>query len=208
MKHYPPAVKIRMNTDRTGPDFQDKGPCWIWIGAKVSRYAQMRLSSNKTGRVHIVSWELVNGPVPEGLELDHLCRNRYCCNPKHLEPVTHAENMARAFTDYKHVTHCKHGHEYTPDNTAHFTPRGCNKPRRVCRACARVTSLAAWRKKHGKGVAYKVNLERWEKSVVMEITCGNCQSPIFLNEEDLESGEAKCGRCSQGHDLTKYEDLE
>lgn len=59
---------------------------------------------------HRVAFELHNGPIPEGLEIDHLCGNRSCVNVAHLEAVTHAENMRRAF---QRRTHCKHGHEYT-----------------------------------------------------------------------------------------------
>lgn len=85
---------------------------------------------------HRLEWEKINGPVPEGLELDHLCRNRWCVNPDHLEPVTHQENIRRGSqrkwnTD---VTHCKHGHPFDEENTRHRPDGG-----RTCRTCHRLS---------------------------------------------------------------------
>lgn len=68
--------------------------CLLWLGSVASGYGQIRVN----GRIvlaHIVSFELQNGPVPVGLELDHLCHTKLCMNPNHLEPVTHQENMLR-----------------------------------------------------------------------------------------------------------------
>jgi hypothetical protein len=85
---------------------------------------------------HRVVYEALVGPVPEGLELDHTCDNPPCCNPGHLEPVTHAENMRRGKRNGAVVnrakTHCKHGHEFTPANTYTQTKGG-----RGCRECHR-----------------------------------------------------------------------
>lgn len=69
--------------------------CWLFLG-KLDRggYARIR-DGTKYKFVHKFMWEMRNGPTPVGLELDHLCRNRHCCNPAHLEPVTHSENMRR-----------------------------------------------------------------------------------------------------------------
>lgn len=84
-----------------GPDLwtvEERGydtPCWIWKG-RTDRLGYGRIRYEKRTRlVHDVSWEIANGAVPDGLELDHLCRNTSCVNPSHLEPVTHAENMRR-----------------------------------------------------------------------------------------------------------------
>jgi len=68
--------------------------CWVWTGRKVRGYGHIGEGA-KRKRVHRWYWEQLNGPVPEGLELDHLCGNKLCVNPDHLEPVTHAENMHR-----------------------------------------------------------------------------------------------------------------
>jgi len=72
-------------------------PCWDWQRATNNGgYGQMWDSVQKRDRPpHCVYWERENGPVPEGLELDHLCRNRRCCRPSHMEPVTRAENIRR-----------------------------------------------------------------------------------------------------------------
>jgi hypothetical protein len=88
------------------------------------------IMGKKSTKAHCIAYRLLVGEVPEGLELDHLCRNPRCCNPDHLDPVTHAVNMSRGAHAMK--THCKHGHEYTPENT-YVNPRGS----RECRVCIR-----------------------------------------------------------------------
>lgn len=77
------------------------------------------------------AYEFLVGPIPDGLELDHLCRVRLCVNPAHLEPVTHAENNKRAGVA---KTHCKWGHPYNEANTYRRRDRPGN---RQCRVCAR-----------------------------------------------------------------------
>ena len=85
--------------------------------------------------VHRVVFEALRGPIPTGLELDHLCRNKSCANPDHLEPVTHAENCRRGngwSGLHARQTHCKYGHEFTPENT--LTNKQ-NKNGRLCKTC-------------------------------------------------------------------------
>ena len=84
--------------------------CWLWIGHSVNgNYGSIKWHGKRI-LAHIFAYEWFKGPVPCGKELDHLCRTPFCVNPEHLEPVTHAENMARSKPATK--THCRHGHPY------------------------------------------------------------------------------------------------
>ena len=108
------------------------GACWEWTGCKVQNgYGHFRpegKAGTKPVRAHRWAWERVNGPVPDGRELDHICRNRACVRPSHMQAVTHLENMRRS--PIKYPTHCKYGHPLSGDNL-HVSKRG----HRVCRAC-------------------------------------------------------------------------
>lgn len=76
----------------------DRDGCWTWTGKKGSKgYGLVHVdsASGRQQQAHRAAYELVVGPIPDGLELDHLCRVRVCVNPAHLEPVTRAENMRR-----------------------------------------------------------------------------------------------------------------
>jgi hypothetical protein len=73
-----------------------KPSCRRWRGAATSRgYGLMRFSRSRLVRVHRFAYVAFVGPIPDGLELDHVCRNKLCCNPDHLEVVTHSENIRR-----------------------------------------------------------------------------------------------------------------
>jgi hypothetical protein len=75
--------------------------CWEWQGAtKRGGYGHMSVDS-RMQLVHRLAWEVVMGPIEDGLEIDHLCRNRLCLNPAHLEPVSKAENVRRGSTEYE-----------------------------------------------------------------------------------------------------------
>jgi hypothetical protein len=107
--------------------------CWIWMG-RIKDHSRGYGSFADHGRrryAHVVSYELYRGPIPAGLELDHICRVRCCVNPFHLEPVTHAENVRRGKTgeSQRRKTHCPYGHPYTGDNL--IISRG----QRICRTC-------------------------------------------------------------------------
>lgn len=116
------------------------GRCWIWLASvSPSGYGKFRLSDpRRLVAAHRFAYELEVGPIPEGLDLDHLCRNRGCVNPAHLEPVTRSENVRRG-TKGRLVTHCPQGHEYDEANT-YVSPQGL----RHCRRCRRERELARY----------------------------------------------------------------
>lgn len=112
--------------------------CWLWRGAiEPGHRGYGRMNIEGRSRVaHRVGYELLVGPIPEGLQLDHLCRVRRCVNPEHLEPVTPRENLLRGKTlaaANAAKTHCPVGHAYTPENTIFDAKRRI----RSCRECSR-----------------------------------------------------------------------
>lgn len=109
--------------------------CWEWAGAHTAAGYTCFSIGRKSMTAHRFAYELLVGPIPEGLQLDHLCRNRGCVRPSHMEPVTIRENVLRGvgFTArYARATHCIHGHEFTPENTYLF-PNGRGRSCRTCR---------------------------------------------------------------------------
>lgn len=107
--------------------------CWLWQGVTtVDGYAHYYYGGRRF-LLHRKTYESHVGPIPEGLQIDHLCRVRNCVNPKHLEPVTADENKRRGGLA---VTHCAHGHEYTAANTR------INGRWRGCKACDRIRARA------------------------------------------------------------------
>ena len=106
--------------------------CWVWQRAKTTAGYGTLTFGGKTRYAHRVFYEAYVGDIPQGLVLDHLCRNPGCCNPDHLEPVTFAENMRRA----RRVS-CKRGHLLTDENV-YVAPDG----ERQCRECMRMRGRA------------------------------------------------------------------
>jgi hypothetical protein len=109
--------------------------CWLWTGRVESNgYANITSGISPSGGTsrlaHRVAYELLIGPIPDGLHLDHLCRIRHCVNPDHLEPVTIQENVRRGIHGVLR-THCANGHELT----GHNLMISADGSRRRCRAC-------------------------------------------------------------------------
>lgn len=117
---------------RNGVEVTESG-CWEWRRSILAAgYGCIRVDG-KTRTTHSVAYEVFKGRVPEGLEIDHLCRNRACCNPDHMEAVTHSVNVRRGNGPKikRAITHCPNGHEYTEDNLYRFSGR------RACKTCAK-----------------------------------------------------------------------
>lgn len=118
--------------------------CWLWTGTKANGYGRTYWEG-RTWPTHRLLYTLLVGPIPVGLNIDHLCRVTACCNPDHLEPVTQRENALRGTGEPARnavKTHCPQGHEYTPENTMIEIKPTARK--RSCRACNRPRSLAGY----------------------------------------------------------------
>lgn len=126
--------------------------CWEWQASLTAGgYGQFYPKKSLPRRAHRVAYEALVGPIPEGLQLDHLCRTRRCCNPSHVEPVTSRENTMRGqnfAARHAAATHCPANHPYDGDNLR-VRPTG----RRACRECERQRVRAARARKAQEAAA-------------------------------------------------------
>lgn len=125
------------------------GDCWEWQGTKQAEYGLFR-EDGKNVLAYRWSYAFFGGVVPEGLQLDHLCRNRSCVNPAHLEPVTPRDNTLRGTgpaAKNAQKTHCKWGHPLSGDNLYVIIRKGTPNPRRACKTCIQKRSDETYRKK-------------------------------------------------------------
>lgn len=119
--------------------------CWLWLGA-IAVHGYGKIS---TRYAHRVSYETYRGPIPPGLQIDHLCRVRCCINPDHLEAVTAKENKARGFGPaavHSRQTHCVNGHMFS-DANVWIRKLPNNRESRVCKECRKV-GLRRWYRRH------------------------------------------------------------
>ncbi len=128
--------------------------CWEWqLSLDKDGYGKIHHAKVAT-RAHRAAYIAFVGPIPDGLETDHLCRVRHCCNPAHMEVVTHRENTLRGTSPSAlcaRKTHCPKGHAYDPQNT-----RLDDRNRRNCRACQRIAARAYRERKRNSPKAERV----------------------------------------------------
>jgi len=166
--------------------------CEVWTGALDHKgYARIAVGGHRNRLAHRVAYEAAKGSIPPGLTLDHLCRNKACCNPEHLEPVTFSVNTKRK----AHPTLCPAGHELSGDNLR--LVRGGTT--RCCRACKREHKRAErLRAKMAAGSDNQSDAQ--ERSPVPPISdgCSRCGETDFSpNVEAFElSGETVCDDCA------------
>jgi hypothetical protein len=130
-------------------DMQHPSGCWMWTGSRGSNgYGQFRAHRGSPVPAHRFGYELWVGPIPDGYELDHLCRTPSCVHPAHLEAVTPRVNNLRSTSPaagHAQQTHCVNGHELTGENV--YAYRG----RRMCRACMRARkNTSAYRERENQ----------------------------------------------------------
>jgi hypothetical protein len=125
---------------------RDRLGCWVWMGGgRTGGYGAFneRVPGGfKPTSAHRSAYRLFVGPIPEGLVLDHLCRNRRCVNPDHLEAVAQLVNIRRGFVGGSTSrTRCKNGHEFAGDNLV------LSEKQQVCRTCRNARALAHYYRK-------------------------------------------------------------
>jgi hypothetical protein len=131
-------------SDRFWDQVDTTGICWDWQGSTSDGYGLFGRSDRHVQQAHRYAYEDLVGPIPDELQLDHLCRNRRCVNPDHVEIVTNRINALRGFGVSginARQTHCIHGHPFDEANT-YYKPDGG----RQCRACRRETDKSERRR--------------------------------------------------------------
>jgi hypothetical protein len=136
--------------------------CWLWTGPLNNK----GYGTHGGPLAHRMFYIRFVGEVPDGMELDHTCRITQCVNPAHLEPVTHTENVRRGIVGEVNAkrqrakTHCKRGHEFTPENTA-IDHRG----HRACRQCSRMLHTSYYYKDLKRSRDYVREKQRERRTV-------------------------------------------
>lgn len=131
-----PAVRSKIAIDAVASG------CWLWTASRAQGYGQLKVGGVRL-YAHRYVYEMLIGPIPTGLQIDHLCRIKHCVNPAHLEPVTQRVNLLRGDTIVARQatqTHCKRGHPFDAINT-----RMCSGHRK-CRTCEKANSKRYYEK--------------------------------------------------------------
>lgn len=165
------------------------GDCWEWVGEQA-KGGYGRISTGSAGRrthtlAHRAVWETLVGPIPDGLTIDHLCRNRRCVNPDHLEPVTFRENCLRGYgvgARAARKTHCPKGHAYAGTNLV-----GTER-HRECRSCRRERERI---------------VDRGGRPPFDHTVCRNGHA--YTPDNTLETRHNRCRMCRQGQ-LRRWRD--
>ena len=113
--------------------------CWIYLGQPSARYADVKINNKRLG-IHRWSYEHFTGRIPEGFQIDHICKNTKCWNPSHLRTVTPKENQLNNWVIQKSLnkTHCNHGHELKDKNIYWYNGH------RRCKKCRAMSSQTQW----------------------------------------------------------------
>ena len=134
----------RPDDERFWANVDAGGVCWEWTAALTPKgYGMFAAKRRKMHRAHRYAWALLVGEIPQAMTLDHVCRNKRCVNPDHMELVTAEENNLRsgsASAINARKTQCKRGHEFTPENT--YVQYNKGKAGRLCRTCTRTYQAA------------------------------------------------------------------
>lgn len=132
--------------DRFFAKVDAEGICWEWTAATMKNgYGVFNKGNRKTALAHRFVWELLVGPIPDNHQIDHLCRNRKCVNPDHLEPVLQVENLRRGYSPAainKRKTHCVNGHDLEIHGVSISTRPG----QRNCGECTRLWQIENYKK--------------------------------------------------------------
>ncbi len=173
------AQKIRVNSE-TG--------CWEWIAGRYRNGYSKFCYRGRYRIAHRVAYRWFVGRLIEGLEIDHLCKNKCCVNPEHLEQITHRENQRRGNNPQNHqdTSCCPHGHEYTAENT--YTH---SDGRRSCRTCQRLAALKYYYDKR-ESQGFTVGPHARDKT-----HCKYGHPFDELNTRILQSGERQCKICQR-----------
>lgn len=124
----PDRFWAKVDKDGPEPERSELGECWVWTATRLRGYGRFG-----EGYAHRASYTAYVGPIPDGFQVDHLCSNPSCVRPTHLEAVTPRVNALRSTSfaaQHARQTHCKRGHEFSPENT-YLTKRR----QRYCRRC-------------------------------------------------------------------------